>query len=265
MTTAVVTGGTAGIGWAFARRLATLGHDIVLVARDAARLEERAAELRSVHGVQVEVLAADLSDRSDLQRVADRVGSSTSPVDLLVNNAGFGLKTAFTQGPLADEERMLDVLVRAVLVTSHAAALAMRERGRGAIINVSSVAGFAPTMGTYSAAKSWVTAFSEGLSQELVGTGVAVVALCPGYVRTEFHQRAEMGMKGLPELAWLDADELVEVALADLRKGRSVSVPSKRYKAVSVVLRHAPRAVVRRASGVARPVRGRASGPGVRP
>ncbi len=264
MATALVTGGTAGIGWAFARSLADHGHDIVLVARDANRLEVRAAELRSVHGVQVEVLAADLSDRGDLQRVADRVGSGASPVDLLVNNAGFGLKTAFTQGPLADEERMLDVLVRAVLVTSHAAATAMRERGRGSIINVSSVAGFAPTMGSYSAAKSWVTAFSEGLSRELAGTGVRVVALCPGYVRTEFHQRAEMGMKRLPQLAWLDADNVVETAMEDLRKGRSVSVPSKRYKLVTAVLTHAPRAVVRRATvGVGR--RGRGAALGLRP
>jgi len=248
MTTALVTGATAGIGWSFCRRLAEQGHDLVLVARDVARLEGRATELREAHGVRVEVLGADLSDRDEVQQVADRLGSRDAPVDLLVNNAGFGLRTPFTRSDVRDEERMLDVLVRAVLVLSHAAANAMRERGHGAVVNVSSVAGFT-AVGSYSAAKAWVTTFSEALAQELVGTGVRVQALCPGFTRTEFHERGGMTFRGVPDLAWLDADELVATSLRDLRRGKVVSVPSARYKVVSAVLRHVPRALVRVGSG----------------
>ena len=215
------------------------------MARDEARLEARAEELRAAHGVEVEVLAADLSDRAQVQRVADRLASADRPVDLLVNNAGFGIRTPFTRSEVADEERMLDVLVRAVLVLSHAAANAMRERGHGAIVNVSSVAGFA-AMGSYSAAKAWVTTFTEALAQELAGSGVRVQALCPGFTRTEFHQRGGMKMTGMPDLAWLDADELVATSLRDLRRGRVVSIPSARYKVVGAVLRHAPKPLVRR-------------------
>ena len=248
MTTALVTGATAGIGWAFCRRLAEQGHDLVLVARDAARLQERAAQLRERSGVRVEVLPADLADREQVQRVADRLASKDAPVDLLVNNAGFGIRTPFTRSDVREEERMLDVLVRTVLVLSHAAASAMRERGHGAIVNVSSVAGFA-ALGSYSAAKAWVTTFSEALAQELAGSGVRVQALCPGFTRTEFHERGGMRMTGVPDLAWLDADDLVATSLRDLRRGRVVSVPSVRYKAVAAVLRHAPKPLVRLGSG----------------
>ena len=195
MTTALVTGATAGIGWSFAKALAADGHDVVLVARDEARLDERAERAAAMHGVEAEVLVADLSDRDQLQRVADRLASDDEPVDLLVNNAGFGLKTSFTRGELADEERMFDVLCRAVLVTSYASARAMRARGHGAIVNVSSVAGFLAS-GTYSAAKSWVTVFTEGLATELAGTGVTATVVCPGFVRTEFHARARHGHEG---------------------------------------------------------------------
>jgi hypothetical protein len=252
MTTALVTGATAGIGWSFAKALAADGYDVVLVARDEARLHERAGELRGMHGVEAEVLVADLSDRAQLQRVADRLASDDDPVDLLVNNAGFGLKTTFTGGELADEERMFDVLCRAVLVTCHAAARAMRARGHGAVVNVSSMAGFLSS-GTYSAAKSWVSVFTEGLATELAGTGVTATAVCPGFVRTEFHARARMAMRGLPDRAWLDSDEMVREALADVRRGRVVSVPSRRYKVAWALARVAPRPLVRRASvGVGR-------------
>ncbi len=248
MTTALVTGATAGIGWSFAKALAADGHDVVLVARDEERLRERAVELRDLHGVETEVLVADLSDRAQLQLVADRLASDDQPVDLLVNNAGFGLKASFTRGELADEERMFDVLCRAVLVTSYASARAMRGRGSGAIVNVSSMAGFLAS-GTYSAAKSWVTVFTESLAGELAGSGVTATVVCPGYVRTEFHQRARMGMKGLPDRAWLDSERLVHEALADVRRGRVISVPSRRYKVAWALTRLAPRPLLRRASG----------------
>jgi short-subunit dehydrogenase len=241
---ALVTGATAGIGLTFARRYARAGHDVVLVARDEQRLHEVADELRSTCGRQVEVLRADLADRAQLQTVADRLADRTRPVDVLVNNAGFGLNRGFLAGDVADEERLLDVLCRAVLVLSHAAGLAMRERRRGTIINVSSVSGWA-VMGTYSAAKAWVTTFSEGLWRELKPHGVQVTALCPGFTHTEFHQRASMNMSRLPELGWLNVDDLVDDCLADVRRGKVVSVPSKRYRTLVFALRHVPRSLVR--------------------
>ena len=245
--TALVTGATAGIGLSFARQLAAHGHDLVLVARDGERLAAVAAELGSASGCRVEVVSADLSDRDQVQRVADRLADPARPVDLLVNNAGFGLNRAFLTGAVADEERMLDVLCRAVLVLSHAGARAMRERGRGAIVNVSSVSGFV-AMGSYSAAKAWVTTFSEALAGELAGSGVSVTALCPGFVRTEFHERAGIGMSRLPGVAWLDSDEVVRACLDDVRRSRVVSVPSRRYQAVVALARHSPRDLVRRFS-----------------
>lgn len=242
--TALVTGASAGIGKEFAAQLAARGHDLVVVARDTARLEELASSLRAQHGVRVEVLTADLADRTQLQRVADRVVDPSDPVEVLVNNAGFGLGTPFVEAEIEDEERLLDVLVRAVLVLSHAAARSMAARGSGRIVNVSSVASFMAS-GTYAAAKSWVTVFTESLSGQLAGTGVTATAVCPGYVVTEFHERAGIDKGERSGPMWLDAPELVRTALADVDRGRAVSVPSPQYKAVVTVLRHLPRAVVR--------------------
>jgi hypothetical protein len=239
LRTALVTGATAGIGNAFARALAARGTDLVLVARDAARLGSVAEQLKTRYGVDVEVIAADLSDREELERVAVRLRDGSRPVDMLVSNAGFGLKQRFVGGDLRAEEQLLDVLVRAVLVLTHAAVPGMVARGRGAVVTVSSVAGFMPA-GTYSAAKAWATTFTASLAGELVGTGVTATALCPGYVRTEFHQRAEIRMERLPGFVWLDADQLVAACLADVTRGRSVSVPSPLYKGAVVALRHLP-------------------------
>lgn len=248
MGTALVTGASAGLGRAFATELARRGHDVVLVARDRARLEELADKLQQTYAVTTETLPADLSDRAQTEQVADRLRDPARPVDLLVNNAGFGLRGSFTRGDLADEERALDVMVRAVMVLSHAAAGAMRARGRGGILNVSSVAGFA-VMGSYSAIKSWVTVFTEALSVELADTGVRVTVVCPGFVHTEFHDRARMNMSALPDALWLDADLVVTSALRDLDAGKTVSVPSATYKAVTAGIRVIPRALVRGVSG----------------
>lgn len=248
MGTALVTGASAGLGRAFATELAQRGHDLVLVARDRTRLEELAEELRQTYAVSTEILPADLAERNQTEQVADRLRDPSRPVDLLVNNAGFGLRGSFTRGDLAEEERALDVMARAVMVLSHAAAGSMRARGRGGILNVSSVAGFA-VMGTYSAIKSWVTVFTEALSVELAGTGVLVTAVCPGFVHTEFHGRARMNMSALPEPLWLDTDEVVTAALRDLDAGKAVSVPSLTYRAVTAGIKVLPRSLVRGVSG----------------
>lgn len=237
--TALVTGATAGIGNAFARRLAADGLDLVLVARDAARLGEVAEQLRTAHGVRVQAIAADLTDREQLERVADRLRDEAEPVDVLVNNAGFGPKQRIHEGDVAVEERVVALMVTAVLVLTHAALPGMVRRGRGSVVTVSSVAGFMPG-GTYSAAKAWATTFTASVAAQTAGTGVRALALCPGFVRTEFHQRAGLSMSSLPGWAWLDADALVADCLRDLAKGKVVSVPSLRYKAAVAALRHLP-------------------------
>ena len=244
MPTALVTGASAGIGRAFAERLAREGSDLVLVSRDLARLDALARELRTAHGAEVEVLVADLADRAATGVVCGRLADPARPVDLLVNNAGYGLRRSFLDNDLAAEEARFDVMARAVMLTCHAAGRAMRERGSGTIVNVSSVASFVAN-GTYSAEKAFVTVFSESLASELAGTGVTVTALCPGFTRTEFHQRARVQVSALPGGLWLDPDVVVQQALADAAAGKVISVPGVQWKVVTVAVRALPRPLVR--------------------
>jgi uncharacterized protein len=250
-STALVTGPTAGIGRSFAHQLAARGHDLVLVARDRERLESEAAELRSSYGVQVEVLPADLTDRDQLALVEARVADRDRPVDLLVNNAGFGLRRRFLDNSVEDEQAMLDVLVTAVLRLSHAALGAMAERGRGGVINVSSVASFLPR-GTYGAAKAWVNSFSEWAANEYRAQGVTVTCLCPGFTKTEFHQRMGVGPGSAPQFLWLDADTLVARALEDHARGKVYSIPGAQYKAITTVVRVLPSTVLHRFQSLGR-------------
>ena len=244
--TACITGATAGIGLAFAEELASEGGDLVVVARDTGRLQALAERLAAEHGIAVEVLGADLATDAGCTAVMARLADGTRAIDVLVNNAGFGVNQDFVAGSLADEESMLDVLVRATLRLTHAALPGMVARGRGNVINVSSVAGWVP-MGTYAAAKSWVTVFSEGLGVELSGTGVTATAVCPGLTRTEFHERATIDTSFLPPWAWLDSRRVARDGLRAARAGRSVSVPSKRYSSLSLVAQYIPRPILRRA------------------
>jgi short-subunit dehydrogenase len=242
-----VTGATAGIGAAFARRLAAEGSGLVLVARDAARLASTAADLSRRYGVPVDPLPADLATDDGCAAVGDRLRDAATPVDLLVNNAGIGLRGTFWEVPLERQEELLRLNCLAVLRLTHAALSGMVARGCGDVINVSSMAGFSATSrGAYGASKAWVTAFSEALANELAGTGVRVSAVCPGFTRTEFHQRAGLDMSRLPGLLWLDADDVVATALRDHRRGRAVSVPGAQYKTLAALTKIAPRGAVRR-------------------
>ncbi|MFM9369377.1 SDR family NAD(P)-dependent oxidoreductase [Streptomyces sp. Da 82-17] len=240
MTTALITGSTAGIGAAFARRLAADGHNLVLVARDIARLREQATELHDRHGIEAEVLSADLATEEGIAAVEKRLGDRRDPVDLLINNAGFGNKGTYLEVPMADELTMLKVHIEAVLRLTSAAVEGMRERGRGGVVNVASVAAFVPR-GTYGASKAWVVQFTQGAAKDLAGSGVRLMALCPGFVRTEFHERAGMGTDNIPKWMWLDADKLVAAALADLARGKTLSVPDPRYKVMMGAVKVVPR------------------------
>jgi hypothetical protein len=252
MPTALVTGATAGIGLEFARQLAARGDDLVLVARDAARLASVAAELESSYRVAVEVLPADLTSLDELARVEARLADRARPVDVLVNNAGFGLKERFLDNPIDVEQAQQDVLVRAVLRLTHAALGGMVERRRGGVINVSSVAAFLPR-GTYSAAKAWVNSFSAWAHDEYAAQGVTVMALCPGFVRTEFHERLGVDRDAsAPKPLWLEADRLVREALADFDRGRPMSIPSKRYKTIVTATRLVPGGVLQRFQSLGR-------------
>ncbi|WP_353944217.1 SDR family oxidoreductase [Streptomyces sp. HUAS MG91] len=243
MTTALITGSTAGIGAAFARRLAADGHNLVLVARDTERLQDQATELHDRHGIEAEVLTADLATDDGIAAVEERLKDRKAAVDLLVNNAGFGNKGRYLEVSMADELTMLKVHCEAVLRLTSAAASAMRERGRGGVVNVASVAAFVPR-GTYGASKAWVVQFTQGAAKDLAGTGVRLMALCPGFVRTEFHQRAGMGTDNIPNWMWLDADKLVSAALTDLSRGKSLSIPDPRYKALMGVVKVTPRSLL---------------------
>ncbi|MEV8318787.1 SDR family oxidoreductase [Streptomyces sp. NPDC059900] len=243
MTTALITGSTAGIGSAFARRLAGDGHNLVLVARNTERLREQATELHDRHGIEAEVLTADLATDDGITTVEKRLADPRNPVDLLVNNAGFGNKGQYLEVPIEDELTMLKVHCEAVLRLTSAATESMRERGRGGVVNVASVAAFVPR-GTYGASKAWVVQFTQGAAKDLAGSGVRLMALCPGFVRTEFHERAGMGTSNIPKWMWLDADKLVAAALSDLARGRTLSIPDPKYKALMGVVKVTPRALL---------------------
>lgn len=243
MTTALITGSTAGIGAAFARRLAADGHNLVLVARDVQRLREQATELHDRHGIEAEVLRADLAEDAGIEAVAARLGDRKNPVDLLVNNAGFGNRGRYLDVPMTEELKMIKVHCEAVLRLTSAAVEGMRERRRGGVVNVASVAAFLPR-GTYGASKAWVVQFTQGAAKDLAGSGVRLMALCPGFVRTEFHERAGMGTDNIPRWLWLDADKLVAEALQDLSRGKSVSIPDPKYKALMGVVKVTPRGLL---------------------
>ena len=240
---ALITGPTSGLGEGYARRFARDGYDLVLVARDVNRLESLADEFRNARGVDVEVLPADLAKPEDRRRVGDRLARG---VQVLVNNAGFGTSGEFWTAEPDLLQRQLDVNVTAVMHLTRAALPPMLAAGRGSVINIASVAGLLSGRGsTYSASKAWVVFFSEGLANGLTGTGVGVHAVCPGFVRTEFHQRAGIEMASIPGPMWLTVENVVDESLADVAKGRVVSIPGVQYKALTTAGRFIPRGLVR--------------------
>ena len=240
---ALVTGATSGIGESFTRLLAENNYNIVLVARDLPRLQERATGLEAKFNIKTHIIQADLATDSGCNAVEQYIANNH--IDVLINNAGFGINKAFTASQLDAEQQLLDVLVRTPMRLMHVALPLMKQRSKGVIINVSSVAGFIAG-GTYSASKSYLTVLSESLHTELAGTNVKISALCPGFTRTEFHQRGRMSMKGLPSFLWLESDDLVAKAWSDALKGEAVSIPGWQYQLLHFLIKRVPRSIVRK-------------------
>jgi len=245
MATALITGATAGIGAAYAKLLAKEGFDLVLVARDLPRLKGVAKELSKLYKIKAETIKADLTKPAQLAKVEKRLANNSKPIEVLINNAGFGLKDSFLVSNLAKEQELLDVLVTAPMRLSHAVLPGMIKRNSGSIVNVSSVASFIAG-GTYSAAKSYLTVFSEYLHTELRDTNIKVSALCPGFTRTEFHARGKMKMSGLPNYMWTAVDQVVAKSWRYVKAGKLICIPGWQYMLLSSIARIAPRPIVRK-------------------
>lgn len=256
---AMVTGASSGIGDAFARRLAAMGVDLVLVARDEARLDSLATAMTEAHGIEVEVLVADLGSPVSRAAVEKRLADPERPVDLLVNNAGFGTRGSFVELPVAREEQEVEVNVVAVMRLCSAALPGMVERGHGNVLNVASVAGLYPSPGTatYAATKAFVCSFTDALHEELRGTGVSATAVLPGLTRSEFHERSGPGSRPpAPDAAWMTADEVAASALRAAASGRARVVPGVIYRMMAAFLGGLPTGARRRFVGrVARTAR----------
>jgi short-subunit dehydrogenase len=245
MAIALITGATAGIGAQYARLLAKEGFDLILVARNKNRLASTAKSLNKEFGVKVEVLPADLTKPVQLEKVRKRLSDSKKPIEVLINNAGFGINKSFLVSDLSDEQGLLDVLVTAPMRLTHAVLPIMKERNSGTIVNVSSVASWIAG-GSYSAAKSYLTVLTESLHTELRPTKIKISALCPGFTRTEFHERGRMKMNGLPNFMWLSAEEVVGKSWRDVNAGKVISIPGWQYLILSSISRFGPRPMVRR-------------------
>jgi len=262
--TAAVTGASSGIGRAFARELARRGCDLLLIARRLERLEDLAGELSSACGVSAEAWPADLSRDDDVSRLQRRL-AGTPDLEVLVNNAGFGVRGSFLD---ADPDRQLEMIAVHVVASVRlvrAALPPMLARGRGAVINVSSLAGFRglPGRATYSATKAYLNRFSEALQGELAGTGVRVQALCPGFTRTEFHDAPELrrARREVPEWLWMDPEAVVAASLKALRGRRVICIPGWKSRLLAALSRSLLAGPILRLTA-RRARRRRAAGPG---
>ena len=247
--TVLVTGASSGFGWEFARLFAGDGSSLVLVARRRERLEELGSELRARHAVPVRILPEDLAEPEAPQRLFDALRGE--PVDVLVNNAGFGARGDFARLSLARQEEMIGVNVAAVTRLARLFLPGMLERRRGGILNLASTAGFqpGPHMAVYYATKAYVLSFSEALSEEVRGTGVRVTCLAPGASETGFASEADMSGTRLFRLGAMSAAEVARAGYRGFRSGRTLVVPGWRNKIGAASLRISPRSLVTRLVG----------------
>lgn len=242
-TYVLVTGASAGIGAEFARQYAAAGYNLVLTARREKTLENLAGQLRSTYRVEVEVIPADLLVSGDVQKLVDRLAQAERPVEILVNNAGFGLGQPFEEAPAQRHLDQVQVLAAVPLQLMHAAILAMLPRGRGRIINVASVAAFTPG-GTYSAVKRFMVVASESANIQYRDRGIDVTALCPGLTRSDFHHAMGQEQPKVPGVFWLSPQQVVTEAIAAVNAGKPICVPSLPYKVAAGISQIIPRRAV---------------------
>ena len=246
-STALITGASSGIGAAMARELASRGYSITLVARREERLRSLATDLGSEYEVSTEVLACDLGDATERDRLEQELRSRSRSVEVLVNNAGFGHQADFATSPRERMVEMVRVNVEAVVDLTSRFIGPMVERGRGSIVNIASIGAFQPLPGSavYGASKAFVLSFSEAVRTELRGSGVSVTAVCPGPVRTEFTEAA--GMPGVedrtPGVVWMSAEEIARHAVDGAEHDKRVVVPGLLNRASALAGQHSPRAV----------------------
>jgi len=236
---AIITGPTSGIGLAYAQQLAKEGYELLLIGRNQTKLTELQQQL----AVKSEIFVADLSVHDEIIKAANHL-KELSDVEILVNNAGFGSSLPFSENSLAEELEQIEVLIKAVMVLTHAVLPKMIKANSGIVLNISSVAAWLPT-GTYAAAKSWVTSFTEAIAAELKGSKVQVTAVAPGFTKTKFFDRSQMSDDDVPSWLWLTPEQVAKESLADARSGKLISVPGAQYKAMSTVSRTLPRPLVR--------------------
>ena len=248
MATGMVTGASAGIGTAFASQLAARGDGLVLVARDRDRLVALANDLSARHGVDTEVIAADLTDPAQLATIEARLADRDRPIDLLVNNAGFGTNGRFADLDRDTETREIALNVVALVRLTHAGLAPMLARGHGGVLNVASLAGGQPTPGnaTYGATKAFVSSFTQSLHEELRGTALKITVVCPGFTRTEFQERAGFDSSKVPGFLWQSAETVAAGALAALGQNRAVYVPGALNRVTAGVVSVLPDALTRR-------------------
>lgn len=240
---ALITGGTSGIGLAFAEGLAARGLDLVLVARSSERLDETKARLESRFSISCETLVADLSTNAGVVAVSQRLDSPTEPIEVFINNAGQGFYHGLATREFEPAAAAINLMGTTVVSLGGAAAETMKRRGHGVIVNTASVSGLVP-MGLYSGIKAMVKTWSLSLAIEMKASGVQVVALMPGWVRTEFHERAGVARSNLPDFMWLTPQRVVADCLSDIDKGKVYSVPSKRFKIIGGFVERAPKKIV---------------------
>jgi short-subunit dehydrogenase len=245
MAKALVTGASAGIGLEFVHQLSKKGYDVILVSRNKNKLEEIAKDVVNKYGIKTEILTADLGTEQGIKQTCDFI--LQNDVEFVVNSAGLGINKPFHATDLAEEVNLLNVLVKAPLEISHAAINQMMKKNKGFIVNVGSVAAWT-TSGTYSAAKVWLTSFSESLNTNYKSSGINVTVVAPGFTRTEFHQRAQRPTNEIPNWMWISTQLVVKESIKAVLKAKPVVIPHLKYKILFVFLRVMPRSFIRKFS-----------------
>lgn len=239
---ALITGGSSGIGAEYARQLAREGFDILIVARREKLMKKLCGKLKKDFGIKADYLVVELADRKQLDKLATKV-AKISNLAFLINNAGFGTRGYFVEKSIEVQQSMVDVHVTATLSLTHAALPRMIKNGSGNIINVSSVAAFlyGPEASIYCSTKALLNTFTESLSIELIGTGINVQALCPGYTLSDFHKKMDAAPTGRRLKAFMSAEKVVEISLREMAKRKAICIPGFKNKLIVFIIKCLPK------------------------